>query len=487
MAEKRVSAEPKIFICYCREDVDTARELFRRLERSGAAPWLDVENLVRGDDWESEIKKAVAAADAFVVLLRPGFDERGFRQKEVKLAKEAAEERPLGKGFIIPFQLETCELPPWCDRLHAGEIGEPATFEELIRAINKHCGAAILGDAVSTGKGGRLGGRQDRTFTPLHELPPPPADFTGRDGELLELRKAAADGTRIIGIRGAGGIGKTALALKLAESLSGSYPDAQFYLDLRGAHEQKPLSVQEMMRHVIWGFRPADKLPDEEPELTAMYRTVLFGKSVLLLMDNARDEHQVQLLVPSEGSLLLVTSRKHFVLPGLKPLNLDILRLEDAVALLQSICPRLGEEAEELAEISGCYPLALRVSASALANREDLATRCYLDELRKTKAYLDDHAPDYERSATLSISLSYKQLEDNLKERWAMLACTAAATFDRAAAEALWDTDQRSASDTLGRLLRFSLVEWNPVTNRYHLHDLVRQVANERLDELNRA
>src|SRR5688572_4052478 len=79
--------------------------------------------------------------------------------------------------------------------------------------------------------------------TRLHEVPRPPADFTGRKNEVNELLASIeTSGITISGLQGMGGIGKTALALKLVERLKPRYPDAQFYLDLKGASTQ-PLTV----------------------------------------------------------------------------------------------------------------------------------------------------------------------------------------------------------------------------------------------------
>ncbi len=78
-----------MFICYAHEDATKAQELFLWLKAAGADPWLDKRKLVLGDDWEHEIKRAVAEADVFVVCLRPDFDRIGFKHKEVHWAREA--------------------------------------------------------------------------------------------------------------------------------------------------------------------------------------------------------------------------------------------------------------------------------------------------------------------------------------------------------------------------------------------------------------
>jgi hypothetical protein len=113
-------SSPRVFLCYAKQDASSAQALYHYLRMAGASPWLDIHNLTLGDEWENEIKQAVAFSDAFVVCLRPGFDEIGFRQKEVRWAIEALNLRPLGHGFIIPFLILPCTLPGWCARFHAG-------------------------------------------------------------------------------------------------------------------------------------------------------------------------------------------------------------------------------------------------------------------------------------------------------------------------------------------------------------------------------
>ena len=88
------------------------------------------------------------------------------------------------------------------------------------------------------------------------------------------MTKAETDGVTISGLQGMGGVGKTALALVLAERLKPRYPDAQFYLDLKGADKQ-PLSVAAALTHVIRAYHPTAKLPESEAELRGLYMSVL--------------------------------------------------------------------------------------------------------------------------------------------------------------------------------------------------------------------
>ncbi|HEY0173109.1 MAG TPA: tetratricopeptide repeat protein [Pyrinomonadaceae bacterium] len=308
----------------------------------------------------------------------------------------------------------------------------------------------------------------------LHQLPPPPRDFTGRVRELGELMsRIERGGVTISGLQGLGGVGKTALALKLAERLAPRYPDAQFYLDLKGAGKQ-PLSVADALAHVVRAYHPTAKLPEGETELQSLYLSVLHGRRALLLMDNASGREQVEPLVPPEGCVLLVTSRQHFTLAGLSALDLETLPPEDARQLLLKIAPRIGERADEIARLCGHLPLALRLAASALAERANLSPADYVRRLSGAKKRLE--------LVEASLTLSYELLSPDQQRLWRALSVFPD-TFDTAAAAAVLELDADEAQDALGDLLRYSLLEWDAGTSRLRLHDLARLFADSRMSD----
>jgi tetratricopeptide (TPR) repeat protein len=315
------------------------------------------------------------------------------------------------------------------------------------------------------------------TILALHQLPPPPGDFTGRASELEELTANIERGVNISGLQGQGGIGKTALALKLAAQLTPRYPDAQFYLDLKGASEQQPVSVSEALAHVIRAYHPTEKLPDNEEDLCALYRSVLHNQRALLLMDNARDAQQVAPLIPPSGCVLLVTSRQHFTLPGLFPKNLDTLSPDDARKLLLTIAPRVGEQADEIAKLCGYLPLALRLAAGVIAERVSLSVADYVRRLSDAQQRL--------KLVEASLSLSYDLLTTELQKQGAMLAVFPD-TFDAEAAAAVWQVELDAAQDVLDELIKYSLLDWNEAILRYSLHDLARLFADSRLNDVER-
>jgi tetratricopeptide (TPR) repeat protein len=303
----------------------------------------------------------------------------------------------------------------------------------------------------------------------IHQVPSPPADFTGRENELKELLASIqTGGVTISGLQGMGGIGKTALALKLVELLKPRYPDAQFFLDLKGASTQ-PLTVAEALAHVIRAYHPVAKLPDSESELHGLYLSVLDGQRALLLMDNAANAEQVEPLIPPAGCLLLVTSRQHFTVPGLAAKNLETLSATDARDLLLTIAPRIGAQAEDIATLCGHLPLALRLAAAAIVKYRNLSPSDYVRRLQDRQQRL--------QLIDASLSLSYELLSEELRERWRWLAIFPD-TFAADAAAAVWEVEVDQAKYTLGELMAASLVEWNETSDRYHQHDLARLFAD---------
>jgi len=312
----------------------------------------------------------------------------------------------------------------------------------------------------------------------LHQLPAAPQDFTGREDEIAELTtKLNQGGVTISALHGLGGIGKTVLALKLADQIKANYPDAQIFLDLKGTSSQ-PLTTTEAMAHVIRAYHPTVKLPDTEAGVQGLYQSVLHNQRALLLMDNAANAAQIEPLIPPTTCALLVTSRQHFTLPGLFAKNLDTLRPQDARQLLLKIAPRIDQYADEVARLCGYLPLALRLAASALAKFINLQPADYIQRLQDAQQRL--------QLIDASLSLSYELLSEELQPYWLQLAVFPD-TFDEAAAAAVWQVELAKAQDTLGQLIAASMVEWNENTRRYRLHDLVRLFADAQMTADERA
>ena len=380
-------------------------------------------------------------------------------------------------------------------------------------------GGAIGGPGgIAIGIGGDMHGDINITLPDparaLHQLPSPPTDFVGREEELRTLLAAFDSGQGKVGggaavvisaLSGQGGVGKTTLALKLAEALKPRYPDAQFYLDLRGTSE-RPTPPREAMASVIYAHHPTAKLPEDEAQVAVLYRSLLSGQKALVVLDNATDDKQVKPLLPPAGCGLIITSRRLIALPGLRPQTLDVLSEEEAVELLVAIAPRLGHPpvphpaphpstagdgiapspsaqdatAIEIARLCGYLPLALRAAASLLLVTPDLDPTDYAASLRDERTRLERiGAEGVEVSVEASLNLSYAALSADAARVFRALAVFPD-TFDAAAEEVVAED---SAHAHLSELARRSLVLYNPETKRYRLHDLTRLFAAKRLSD----
>jgi len=127
----------RVFLCHSSGDKPAVRELYRRLEaEKGIQPWLDEEDLLPGQDWEREIRKAVAASDTVIVCISErAASKAGFLQKEIKYALDQADQQPPGTIFLIPLRLEECEVPERFRPLQWVNYYEDQGYNRLMRAL----------------------------------------------------------------------------------------------------------------------------------------------------------------------------------------------------------------------------------------------------------------------------------------------------------------------------------------------------------------
>ena len=319
----------------------------------------------------------------------------------------------------------------------------------------------------------------------LHQLPADLADFTGREGEVRELvalLSGGVAGATISAIGGMGGVGKTTLAVHVAHRVVEHYPDGQIVVEMGGTSEQ-PLTPVEAMGRVIHTFQPELRLPDDPNEVAPLYRTILEGRRVLLLLDNAANSAQVRPLVVPAGCGLVVTSRHNISLPGLRHFDLDALPEKKARKLLRTIVGRrraTGEELGRVVGLCGRLPLALRVAGDFLVVHPDWSAGEYAQALadeRERLARLKHEDLDVGAALGLSAAQLVRERAD-LAARWQMLSVFPA-PFERTAAAAVWGVEEEEARDGLSELAARSLVLYEGESGMYRLHDLMRLVAED--------
>ncbi|MEV5646376.1 BTAD domain-containing putative transcriptional regulator [Streptomyces flaveolus] len=332
----------------------------------------------------------------------------------------------------------------------------------------------------------------------LAQLPADLPAFTGRVSELDQaLSLLPPDGKRpatltISAIGGMAGIGKTTLAVHLAHRIAVRYPDGQLCINLRGFDPTgSVMTPQEAIRILLDALGvPPQRRPSSLEAQVALYRSVLAGQRVLILLDNARDSEQVRPLLPgSPGCLVIVTSRNQLTGlvagEGARPLTLNQLESAEAHAFLARRLgsERLAKEPEAAAEIvarCAALPLALAVVAARAATHPDFSLSAMAAELRDGQDSLDAFAGDDITTDVRTIfSTSYDALSAPAARLFRLLGLHTGPDISVPAATALAGLTPRETRGLLVELTRAHLLtEHFPA--RYTLHDLLRVYAAER-------
>jgi hypothetical protein len=357
-------------------------------------------------------------------------------------------------------------------------------IEALIARCPHHVEARLLRERIKRAVGVTLEIANTRSLTghlgvpfdmevPIVErsrLPAPPSSFTGREWELVEL--ANQIGPSGVLLSGLAGVGKTALALKLAHRLAPGYPDLQIRFDLKGT-SRAPRSPAFVMTEVVRAYLPGVPPPERAEDLADLYRRVLQGQRALILLDDARDQAQIEPLLPPLGSALIVTSDRRIALPGVYLVSLEGLLLSDARTVLRSFAPWLEEPlADTIAELCGYVPIALQLAGRALSRRPDLTPEAYAERLREAQA---QHA-----LIDAALRVSFDLLDAVLQVVWCRLACFTS-DFSESTALAAVSGGFLTIETALSDLVAYGLLEHEPVTERYSLHPAARGFAISRL------
>ncbi|MFI6025846.1 AfsR/SARP family transcriptional regulator [Amycolatopsis magusensis] len=324
------------------------------------------------------------------------------------------------------------------------------------------------------------------------QLPAPPRHFAGRHPELDRL-DAAFDATAVA-IAGAGGIGKTWLALHWAHRHLDRFPDGQLYVDLRGfSPDESPMEPGVAVRGFLDALGvTATATPQGLHAQAALFRSLVQDKELLLILDNAADSAQLTHLLPGgPGCTVLITSRDQ--LQGLvvehevHHVRLEALSDEEAGAVLEARLgtPRaVGEAAavREIVRMCGGFPLALSIVASQLHTRPSANVAAMAAELREAGLDALD-APDPTASLPAALSWSRKRLTTGQARVFALLGLMAGPDISLPAAARLTGLPVRRAHSELRALEHASLITPDSA-GRYSMHDLLFRYAMDTADEL---
>jgi len=327
------------------------------------------------------------------------------------------------------------------------------------------------------------------------QLPAPPGSFVGRTRELAYLHTvlgaapAETAGVAVITLSGTPGVGKTALAVRFAHQVADRFVDGQLYINLRG---YDPTGSIMDPADAARGFLdalgvPAQRIPVEQNAQVGLYRSLLAGKRMLIVLDNARDaEHARPLLPGATGCLVVVTSRNELTgliaNEGARPLTLDLLATTEAHDLLAHRLglDRVKAEPEAVASIvARCarLPIALAVVAARAASHPDHPLDAVAGQLRDARlSALDGGDPGTDVRAVFS--WSYRTLRPATARLFRLLGLNPGPDIGVSAAASLIGMPATQVQVLLAELARAHLVVESP-PGRYTQHDLLRAYAIE--------
>ncbi|WP_052422947.1 AfsR/SARP family transcriptional regulator [Nonomuraea candida] len=454
-----------------------ALALWRGPALAGAAPEDVRETVCRGLD-EARL---TAVEDLIAAQLRLGRHEE-LLERLLSLAAEHPGRPRLIGGLMQALHRagRTAEALTIYQqtRQHLGDelgLDPPAELQELHLSIVRNDPVRAPGTAP----------RHDPAPAP-RQLPADLPAFVGRADDLKSLLALADDeragSTVVVGmIDGMAGIGKTALAVHAAHRLADRFPDGQLFVDLHGfTHGVTPATPADALYGLLCALDiPRERIPRRLDERAALLRSTLAGRRVLILLDNALGEAQIQPLLPgSPGCLVLITSRHR--LDGLDDahrIRLEALPRNDAIAMFTRIAGDGHPHAlvAELVELCGRLPLAIRVAAARLRARPAWTLAHLVDRLRDPNRRLAELEVG-QRSVTSAIDLSYRQLTPAQQRLFRLLGLHPGPDADAYSAAALADTTLDQADRLLDDLLEAGLVH-EPMPGRYRIHDLLRAYA----------
>ncbi|MFF9090549.1 BTAD domain-containing putative transcriptional regulator [Streptomyces sp. NPDC014991] len=318
------------------------------------------------------------------------------------------------------------------------------------------------------------------------QLPATVPDFTGRAAFVRELGGllAAFPGAvlAISALAGIGGVGKTTLAVHVAHQARRGFPDGQLYVDLQGTGS-RPTEPETVLGSFLRALGTEDAaIPDSLEERSALYRSVLNGRRVLVLLDNARDAAQVRPLIPSaEGCATLVTSRVRMVdLAGAHLVDLDVMSPDEALELFTRIVGGERVRTEHSAALDvvaacGFLPLAIRIAASRLAARRTWTVSVLAAKLSDERRRLDElQAGDLAVKATFE--MGYGQLDPAQARAFRLVGLADGPDISLTAAAAMLDRPPEDTEDIFEALVDTGFLE-AAAPGRYRYHDLTRLYA----------
>jgi DNA-binding SARP family transcriptional activator len=363
-----------------------------------------------------------------------------------------------------------------------------AAYQDLYRTLRDELGTRPGAEAQAVHRG--LLADAPAQPSPPRMLPPPDAAFRGRAEALAALDALLDDAPGIAVVDGPGGIGKTTTVLEWAHRAADRFPDGTLYVNLRGYFPTNtPLAPEVAVRTFLDALGiPASRIPDDAEAQTALYRSVLADRRMLVVLDNARDVEQVRPLLPGgRRCVVVVTSRNRLgglvAVEGAARLALGTLTPSEAADVLAARlgAARLAAEpaaGDALLALCGGLPLAHVIVAERAAGRPGAPLAAVVRELHGHDSRIAALSADGDRPARSVFSWSYRALGDDAARVFRLLGLHPGPHLTVPGVASLGAVTEQRARAAIAELERASLLtELAP--GRFTMHELLMDYANE--------
>jgi tetratricopeptide (TPR) repeat protein len=404
-----------VFLSHSSKDKLFVRELHRRLSRDGVVCFFDEKSIEWGENFVVSLERGIDECGFFVAVLSPAF----VQSKWVELERTSAmADDPAGlKRKMRPLLLRPCEVPRFLKPIQLVDVSTAALFEQNYPRICGDLGGTVRPDPKPPTDRGVL--PPVTSLPPVHRMPYRSLGdkFVGRVEPLWRVYDQLAQGkTSIVEgvgvVCGAGGLGKTQLAVEYVHRFNCHYPGGVFWVEADQGMARLIDVLSRSAQVEVDGKRPAaDQLEEIWTELNRR-------AAILVVLDNFPERESLEPWLPPSGSIHVVVTTRRRDLTRHPQVSLPLLTVEEGLALLNSGTRRFGQEAEALVEDGGGLPLALELLRSYLNRRPDVSVA----GLRQTMAeagevallgefateYRDELPTHHERDVAATFQVSWQ-------------------------------------------------------------------------------